>query len=72
MKRIITMAAGFLVALSLAVTAYAAPKGANVRKSSPGIENSKKVMQYRMQREKKMQDVRKKAQLKKHQAQAGK
>ncbi|BCG45307.1 hypothetical protein GEOBRER4_n0060 [Citrifermentans bremense] len=72
MKRIITMAAGLFVALSLTATAYAAPKGANLRKSSPGIENSKKVMQYRMQRDKKMQDVRKKGQLKRQQAQAGK
>lgn len=72
MRRIITMLAGLFVAVSLAATAYAAPKGANGRKSSPGIENSKKVMQYRVQREKKMQDVRKKAQLKKQQAKAGK
>ena len=74
MKRLVAVAVGIMLSASLIISANAAPKkksSAVVLKQPQGIINSKKVMQYRIEREKKMIEVRKKAQAQKHQARAG-
>ena len=69
MRRIITMAAGVLLSLSLVAAGNAAPVGkAAAPKTGQGLQNSKKVVQAKVDRMKKTQDVKKKGYAKRQQA----
>lgn len=50
----------------------AAPAGAPDVPEQQGIKNAKKAMQYRLERDKKIDKVRKQGQAKRHQKQSGK
>lgn len=73
MKRLFALAVGSLLSASLFTAAYAAPEATQGRgKHQQGLNNAKKVMKARFDREKKMAEIRKQAQAKKHLAQGGK
>jgi hypothetical protein len=73
MKRLFVLAVGSLLSASLFTAAYAAQAAAPGKGThQQGLKNAKKVMKARFDREKKMAEVRKQAQAKKHQAQGGK
>jgi len=57
-----------LLSALLLAPAYAAPAPKVSPGQSQGLSNAKKVMKARFDREKKMDQIRKKAQAKKHQA----
>jgi hypothetical protein len=66
------MAAGGLLSVFLVATVNAAPAGApDTPKQKQGITNAKKSMQSKLERDKKMNEVRKKGQALRRQAQAG-
>ena len=70
MKRIITLAAVLLMSLSLAAATNAAPQPTSTAPKSPvGLQNSKKAMQGKAERDKKVREVSKKAHAKRQQAQ---
>ncbi|MBU5635313.1 hypothetical protein KOM00_01035 [Geomonas sp. Red69] len=63
-----TMTAGLILSLSLAVTANAASAGKGTApKTGQGVQNAKKVAQSKMERSKKMQEVEKKGHAKRQQ-----
>ncbi|GFO62543.1 hypothetical protein M1B72_20920 [Geomonas paludis] len=69
MRRLMTMTAGLILTLALAVAANAAPAGKGTApKTGKGIQNAKKVAQAKMDRSKKMQDLEKKGHAKRQQA----
>lgn len=69
MRRIITMAAGLFLSLSLVAAANAAPIGkGGAPKTGQGLQNSKKVVQTKIDRMKKTQDLKKKGLVKRQQA----
>jgi hypothetical protein len=76
MKRLLAVTMGIMLSASLISSANASPakpsaspdKGSAMQHQPQGITNAKKVMKARFVREKKMTEVRKKAQVKRHQA----
>jgi Spy/CpxP family protein refolding chaperone len=76
MKRLVALIAGIFLSASLIASANADPakapgipaKSSVVQNQPQGITNAKKIMKARFDREKRMIEVRKKAQAKKHQA----
>ena len=73
MKRLFVLAVGSMLSASFFTAAYAAPASAPGKgKQQQGLKNAKKVMKARFDREKKMAEIRKQAQAKKHLAQGGK
>lgn len=69
MKRLMALAMGLILSLSLVVVANAAPAGkAAAPKAGKGMQNAKKVMQAKFERTKKTQDIQKKAHAKRQQA----
>ncbi|UFS70603.1 hypothetical protein LPW11_00065 [Geomonas sp. RF6] len=69
MKRLVAVAVGGMLAISMVASVGAAPAARTERpKQQQGIVNAKKVMKHRLEREKKMHEVRKQGQLKKKQA----
>lgn len=72
MKKLYLMATGVFLSVFLVATVNAAPAGApETPKQQQGIKNAKKSMQSRLERDKKMREVRKKGQAVRRQAQAG-
>lgn len=73
MRRALAVAVGFALTVFLVAAVYAAPADLSGNsKQSQGIKNAKKAMQSRLERDKKMDKVRKQGQAKRHQAQSGK
>ena len=73
MKRMVALAAGVFLSASLIASANEAPVGTSGGPQSPqGITNAKKSMKHRIEQDKKKDEVRKKGQAKRHQAQKGK
>lgn len=73
MKKLCALAAGVFMSACMVVAVNAAPaENSNKPKQQQGIENSRKVMKYRIEHYKKMDAVRKKGQEMRKQAQSGK
>ena len=73
MKKLYLMATGVFLSVFLVAAVNAAPAGAPEKpKQQQGITNAKKSMQAKLERGKKMSEVRKKGQTARRQAQAGK
>lgn len=72
MKRLIVLAAGLFLSVSLIAVAGAAPVDTPAPPKQQGIKNAKKAMQSKLERDKKMREVQKKGQAKRHQAQNSK
>ena len=72
MRRFVVLTVGGVLLTALAMPVAAAP-AKDVSTPAPqtplGLQNSKKAMQYRIERDKKVSEVRKQAQAKKHRAQ---
>lgn len=72
MKKLYLMATGVFLSVFLVATVNAAPAAASEKpKQQQGIKNAKKTMQTRLERDKKIHEVRKKGQVARRQAQAG-
>lgn len=72
-KRLIITILGCMLSLSLVVTANAAPAGASGKpKQAQGLKNAKKVMQSKLERDKKVRELKKQAYASRKQAQRGK
>jgi hypothetical protein len=72
MRRLIALAVGGLLSVSLAAVVSAAPAATSSQpKSSLGITNARKAMQGKLERDKKIREVQKKGQAKRRQAQLG-
>ncbi|HEY6008604.1 MAG TPA: hypothetical protein VIU40_09815 [Geobacteraceae bacterium] len=73
MKRLVTLAVGCILTVCLVAAVNAAPAGtAGKPPQQQGLKNAKKAMESRLERDKKVQEVRKNAQAKRQQAQRGK
>lgn len=73
MRRVLAVIVGFALSALLVAAVSAAPtKNPENPKQSQGIKNAKKAMKYRLDRDKKISEVRKQGQAKKHLAQSGK
>lgn len=72
MKRLSVLAVGVFMAISLAAAANAAPMGVP-GKATPqkGVKNARKAMQGKIERDKKVNEARKRGLAMKHQAQGG-
>lgn len=68
MKRMIAVAVACLLAASLIGAVNAAPVVSPGQPSQQGLKNARKVMQSRLDRDKKMREVKKKGQEKRQQA----
>ena len=62
MKRMVAVAVACLLSASLLGAVDAAPTGRPGQPSQQGLENARKVMQFRLERDKKMREVKKKGQ----------
>lgn len=62
MRRMVAMAMGGLLSLCVAATVGAAPQGAPNGPQSKGIANAKKAMRGKLERDRKVQEVRKQGQ----------
>jgi len=72
MKKLYLMATGVFLSVFLVATVNAAPTAAPEKpKQQLGIKNAKKSMQSKLERGKKLDEVRKKGQAIRRQAQAG-
>lgn len=72
MRRFVVLTVGgvLLTALAMPLNAAPAKKDITPAPQTPlGLQNAKKAMQYRIERDKKMSQVRKQGQAKKHQLQ---
>lgn len=70
MKNLCIVAVWLLLSVFLVSTASAAPKGAPQKPRQAGIQNAKKAMKAKLERDKKMHEVRKKGQLQKRELQS--
>lgn len=69
MRRLMALAMGLILSLSLGAVANAAPAGkAATPKTGKGLQNAKKVMQAKFERTRKTQDIQNKAHAKRQQA----
>ncbi len=72
MRRFVVLTVGGILLTALAMPVAAAP-AKNASAPPPqtplGLQNAKKAMQYRIERDKKVSEMRKQAQAKKHRAQ---
>jgi len=78
MKRLIALSVGIIFSASLIAAANAAPTGAPNTAGMPGasnkqnvplgLKNARKAMKGKIEQDKKMQEVQKKGQAKRHQA----
>ena len=62
MKRMVAVAVACLLSASLFGAVDAAPAGRPGQPSQQGLKNARKVMQFRLERDKKMREVKKKGQ----------
>lgn len=62
MKRMVAVAVACLLSASLLGAVDAAPTGRPGQPSQQGLKNARKVMQFRLERDKKMREVKKKGQ----------
>lgn len=71
MKKLGTFAVGFCLSVFLAAAVSAAPTGASEKPRQQGIQNAKKAMKGKMERDKKVRETRKQGQAYKKQVQSG-
>jgi len=70
MKHLVALAVGGLMSVSLIAAVDAAPAGTSGKpKQQQGLQNAKKVMQSKLERDKKVREVKKKAHEKRQLAQ---
>ncbi len=72
MKRLVALAVGGILSVSLVAAVNAAPAGTSDKpKQQQGIKNAKKAMQSKFERDKKMREIQKKGQEQRRKAQSG-
>jgi len=72
MKRLYALALGVFLSMSLVAAGNAAPTGTSGKpKQQQGIQNAKKAMKGKLERDQKVQQARKQGQAQKKQAQSG-
>lgn len=72
MKRLVALAVAVLLSASWSGAVYAAPAKGPGQPTQQGLQNARKAMQWRLERDKKVRELKAKGQQKRKQAQAGK